>query len=57
MTLIVTPNIADPDGFYEELIDAQREYLEIQRTRIEASATAQRLAADIERLTNAPLAP
>ena len=42
---------------YLELIDAQREYLEIQRTRIEASATAQRLAADIERLTNAPLAP
>lgn len=25
MTLIVTPNIADPDGFYEELIDAQRD--------------------------------
>lgn len=25
MTLIHTPNIADPDGFYEELIDAQRE--------------------------------
>ena len=25
MDLIVTPNIADPDGFYEELIDAQRD--------------------------------
>ena len=42
---------------YLELIDAQREYLGIQRTRIEAGATAQRLAAEIERLTNAPLAP
>jgi hypothetical protein len=25
MPLIHTPNIADPDGFYEELISAQRD--------------------------------
>lgn len=25
MKLTVTPTIADPDGFYEELIDAQRD--------------------------------
>jgi hypothetical protein len=25
MPLIHTPNIPDPDGFYEELIDAQRD--------------------------------
>ena len=25
MTLILTPNIADPDGFYQELTDAQRD--------------------------------
>ncbi|HJV67571.1 DUF2783 domain-containing protein [Ideonella sp.] len=25
MPLIRTPQIADPDGFYEELVDAQRE--------------------------------
>jgi len=25
VALIHTPNIADPDGFYEELIDAQRD--------------------------------
>jgi hypothetical protein len=25
MTLIRTPNIPDPDGFYEELIDSQRD--------------------------------
>lgn len=24
MTLVLTPNIADPDGFYQELTDAQR---------------------------------
>lgn len=42
---------------YLELIDAQREYLAIQSARIESSATAQRLAAEIERLTNAPLTP
>jgi len=28
--LIVTPNIADPDGFYEELISAQRDMSEEQ---------------------------
>ena len=25
MALILTPNIADPDGFYQELIDSQRD--------------------------------
>ena len=25
MTLIMKPNIADPDGFYQELTDAQRD--------------------------------
>lgn len=25
MTLILIPNIADPDGFYQELTDAQRD--------------------------------
>jgi len=25
MTLILTPNIPDPDGFYQELTDAQRD--------------------------------
>lgn len=40
---------------YLELIDAQREYLAIQRARIEAGARAQNLAAEIERLINAPL--
>lgn len=25
MTLILTPNIVDPDGFYQELTDAQRD--------------------------------
>ncbi|MCP5267344.1 MAG: DUF2783 domain-containing protein [Burkholderiaceae bacterium] len=25
MTLVRTPNIADPDGFYEELIESQRD--------------------------------
>jgi len=25
MKLITTPNIADPDGFYQELIDSQRD--------------------------------
>ena len=25
MTLILTPNIPDPDGFYQELTDAQRQ--------------------------------
>ncbi len=42
---------------YLELIDSQREYLAVLRMRIQAGATAQRLAAEIERLTNAPLNP
>lgn len=28
MALIRTPNIADPDGFYAELIDSQRDMAE-----------------------------
>jgi cobalt-zinc-cadmium efflux system outer membrane protein len=41
---------------YLELVDAQREYLAVQAERIDASALAQTLAIEIERLTNAPLA-
>jgi outer membrane protein, heavy metal efflux system len=41
---------------YLELVDAQREYLDVQRARIEAGERAQLLAIEIERLTNAPLA-
>jgi outer membrane protein, heavy metal efflux system len=41
---------------YLELVDAQREYLDVQRARIEAGAQAHLLATEIERLTNAPLA-
>jgi cobalt-zinc-cadmium efflux system outer membrane protein len=41
---------------YLELADAQREYLETLRARIDAGAQAQMLANEIERLTNAPLA-
>jgi cobalt-zinc-cadmium efflux system outer membrane protein len=41
---------------YLELVDAQREYLAVQRERIDAAALAQVLAIEIERLTNAPLA-
>jgi outer membrane protein, heavy metal efflux system len=41
---------------YLELVDAQREYLAVQAERIDASALAQMLAIEIERLTNAPLA-
>lgn len=40
---------------YLELVDAQREYLDVQRARIDAAAQAQLLATEIERLTNAPL--
>ena len=29
MTLILTPNIPDPDGFYQELTDAQRNLDEV----------------------------
>jgi cobalt-zinc-cadmium efflux system outer membrane protein len=42
---------------YLELVDAQREYLAVQSERIDASTLAQVLATEIERLTNAPLAP
>lgn len=42
---------------YLELVDAQHEYLAAQGERIEAAVLAQLLAAEIERLTNAPLAP
>lgn len=38
-----------------ELVDAQREYLDIQSALIEASSNAHALQAEIERLTNAPL--
>lgn len=41
-------------GFLE-LVDAQREYLDIQSALIEASSDAHALQAEIERLTNAPL--
>lgn len=41
---------------YLELVDAQREFLDAQADRIEAAAQAQLLIAEIERLTNAPLA-
>lgn len=41
---------------YLELVDAQREYLAQQQELIEASANAHTLRAEIERLTNAPLA-
>lgn len=38
MPLITTPNIADPDGFYEELIDSQRnlsdEQVELMNTKL-----------------------
>ena len=42
---------------YLELVDAQREYLAVQATLIEAAASAHTLRAEIERLTNAPLSP
>jgi len=38
-----------------ELVDAQREYLDLQGTLIEASAQAHTLRAEIERLTREPL--
>ncbi|MCC6206587.1 MAG: TolC family protein [Gammaproteobacteria bacterium] len=40
---------------YLELVDAQREYLAVQATLIEAASSAHTLRAEIERLTNAPL--
>jgi cobalt-zinc-cadmium efflux system outer membrane protein len=40
---------------YIELVDAQREYLSVRESLIEAAATAHTLRAEIERLTNAPL--
>jgi len=41
---------------YLELVDAQREYLAVQAALIGAAATAHGLRAEIERLTNSPLA-
>lgn len=40
---------------YMELVDAQREYLSVRASLIDAAATAHTLRAEIERLTNAPL--
>ena len=42
---------------YLELVDAQREYLAVQASLIDAAANAHTLRAEIERLTNAPLSP
>lgn len=41
---------------YIELVDAQREYLEVQSALIDAAVNAHSLQVEIERLTNAPLA-
>jgi cobalt-zinc-cadmium efflux system outer membrane protein len=41
---------------YIELVDTQREYLAVREALIEAAASAHTLRAEIERLTNAPLA-
>ena len=40
---------------YLELVDAQREYLQLQETLIDVAASAHTLRAEIERLGNAPL--
>ena len=40
---------------YLELVDAQREYLDLQGALIDAATDAHQLRAEIERLTNAPL--
>lgn len=40
---------------YLELVDAQREYLEVRASLIDTAASAHILRAEIERLTNAPL--
>lgn len=42
---------------YIELVDAQREFLALRAALIDASSNAQSLRVEIERLTNAPLAP
>lgn len=36
MTLIVSPNIEDPDGFYEELIASQRDCTDDEAAKINA---------------------
>lgn len=36
MDLITAPNIADPDGFYEELITSQRDLTDEEATRMNA---------------------
>ena len=42
---------------YLELVDAQREYLAVQAALIDAATDAHELRTEIERLTDAPLAP
>lgn len=36
MYLVTTPNIADPDGFYQELIDSQRDLVEEEALKMNA---------------------
>jgi hypothetical protein len=36
MTLKLTPNIADPDGFYEFLVESQREMSDEEANRMNA---------------------
>ncbi len=36
MQLVMTPNIADPDGFYQELIDSQRDLCAEDASRMNA---------------------
>ena len=36
MTLILTPNISDPDGFYAELVGSQRDLNEEDSLRMNA---------------------
>jgi hypothetical protein len=36
MALVRTPNIPDPDGFYEELVNAQRDLPEAEAQRVVA---------------------
>ena len=36
MSLVLTPNIDDPDGFYAELIGAQRDLSEEESLRVSA---------------------
>lgn len=34
MSLNIKPNISDPDGFYQELIDSQREMDDVEAERM-----------------------